>query len=232
MLKDCPHQLKGVLTKLFQLLRETCTASKSWKTSNIVPIPKKPGASEANDFGPIALTSILCKCVERVLSRHITSSVFSSLDHLQFAYISQRGTDDVTVTLFNATAKHLQGPTRYSRVLFIGFTSAFNLMQIHILLQRLMDPGANGSIIHWIRDFLCDRPQRFIIDQSASDEIMLNTGAPQGTILSPLLFSVYTNELTIDYDNFSLFKYADNMALVALLQKGRLRERVCILIMC
>ncbi len=95
-----------------------------------------------------------------------------------------------------------------------------------------MDPGANGSIIHWIRDFLCDRPQRVIIDKSASDEIMLNTGAPQGTILSPLLFSVYTNELTIDYDNFSLFKYADNMALVALLQKGKLRERVCILIMC
>ncbi len=66
-------------------------------------------------------------------------------------------------------------------------------MQIHILLQRLIDLGVNGGIIHWIRDFLSDRPQRVLVNGSVSDEIVLNTGAPQGTIFSPFLFSAYTN---------------------------------------
>ncbi len=86
VLKDCTMQLKGVLTKLFQLLLDSCTVPKIWKTSNIVPIPKKPGASELKDFRPISLTSILGKCMERVLSSHMTASISNGLDHLQFAY--------------------------------------------------------------------------------------------------------------------------------------------------
>ena len=185
-----------------------------------MPLPKKPGATELKDFRPIALTSILGKCFERVISKQITMSVSNSLDHLQFAYKSQRGTDDATVSLFNTLAKHLQFPNHYARVLFIDFSSAFNSMQIHTLLQRLIDIGVNGGIIHLVRDFLSDRPQQVLVNDIRSDITVLNTGAPQGTILSPLLFSLYTNEFQLDQEKFSLFKYADDMALVALLKKG------------
>lgn len=61
-------------------------------------------------------------------------------------------------------------------------------MQIHILLQRLFDTGINGGIIHLVRDFLSDRPQQVLVSNTRSDIIVLNSGAPQGTILSPLLF--------------------------------------------
>lgn len=152
VLKDCTMQLKRVLTKLFQLLLYLGTVPKIRKTSNIVPIPKKPGASELKGSRPIALTSILGKCMERVLSRHMIASISNSLDHLQFTYKSKRSTDYATVTLFNTIAKHLQVPTHYARILFIDFTSAFNSMQIHILLQQLIDLGVNGGIIHWIRE--------------------------------------------------------------------------------
>ena len=226
MLKVCAYQLKGVLTKLFQLLLQTCTVPKSWKLSNIVPVPKKPVATELNDFGHIALTSILCKSMERVVSKHITSSVSCSLDYLQFAYKSNRSTDDATVTLFNIIAKHLQVTNHYARVLFIDFTSAFNTMQIHILLQRLVDLGVNGGIIHWVRDFLSNRPQRVRFSNTVSEEIVLNTGAPQGTILSPLLFSIYTNEFKIHHDHFRLLKYTDDMALVALLKRGNVHTLI------
>lgn len=59
ILKFCSHQLKGVLTNLFQILLHTSTVPNTWKQSNIVPVPKKPGATELNDFRPIALTSIM-----------------------------------------------------------------------------------------------------------------------------------------------------------------------------
>lgn len=113
------------------------------------------------------------------------------------------------------TPWHLQFPNHYARVLFIDFSSAFNSMQIHTLLQRLIDIGVNEGIIHLVRDFLSDRPQQVHVNDIRSDTTVLNTGAPQGTILSLLLFSLYTNKFQLDQENFSLFKYADDMALVA-----------------
>lgn len=62
-------------------------------------------------------------------------------------------------------------------------------MQIHILLQRLFDTGINGGIIHLVRDFLSDSPQQVLVSNTRPDIIVLNSGVPQGTILSPLLFS-------------------------------------------
>ena len=187
VLKENIYELKGIILELFQYLLDSLTIPFSWKMSCIVPLPKKPGATELNDFRPIALTSILCKCFERVISNQITLSVSNALDLFQFAYKCHRGTDDATVSLFNTLAKHLQLPNHFARVLFIDFSSAFNSMQIHVLLQRLIDIGVNGGIIHLVKDFLSDRPQQVLVNDVRSDITVLNTGAPQGTIL----FSVY-----------------------------------------
>lgn len=115
--------------------------------------------------------------MERVVSKHITATVSNTVDYLQFAYKCQRGTDNATVTLFNTLAKHLQIPSPYARILFIDITYAFNFMQIHILLRRLLDPGVNGGIVHWVRHVLSDCPQRVILGNFVSDLTILNTGA-------------------------------------------------------
>lgn len=112
---------------------------------------------------------------------------------MQFAYKPHRGTEDATLNLTNMLTKHLQNSKAYTRILFIDFTAAFNTMQIHILPQRLLDLGADGGLVHWIKDFLTDRPQRVCTRDLFSEELILNTGVPQGCCLSPVLFSVYTN---------------------------------------
>ena len=89
--------------------------------------------------------------MERVVSEHLASSVSDWLDPLQFAYKARRGTEDATITLFNMIANHLQSSKSYVRILFIDFSSAFNTMQTHILLQRLFDLNVNEHMIHWIR---------------------------------------------------------------------------------
>lgn len=60
----------------------------------------------------------------------------------------------------SAVAEHVQQTSNYARILFLDFTSAFNTMKIHILMQRLIDLGVNGGLIWWIKDFLSNRPQR------------------------------------------------------------------------
>lgn len=222
VLKTCAAQLTSVLTRLFQFLLVNCTMPTTWKVSTIRPVPKTTGSKELNNFRPIALTSVLAKCMERVVCHHLSSSIGQQLDPLQFAYKAHRGTEDATLSMVNMVTNHLQKANTYARILFVDFTAAFNTMQVNVLLKRLLDLGLNGGLVHWIKDFLTDRPQKVCVKGVLSDEIVLNTGAPQGCVLSPLLFSVYTNEMTLGLHNskYRLFKYADDMALVGLFHKN------------
>ena len=211
VIKTCRFELTPVLTKLFQLLLNNHCVPKSWKISDIVPVPKKPQATELNDFRPVALTSILGKCMERVIVNHLSSSLNEHFDPLQFAYKRGRGTGDATLTLMNTVSKHIQQPNNYARLLFIDFSSTFNCMQKHILVKRLCDINTNSFLVQWIKEFLTDRPQRVVFSGITSETVILNTGAPQGCVLSPVLFSLYTNEMRIINSTCHLFKYADDM---------------------
>lgn len=219
VLKDCAPQLKGVFSRLFNYLLVAGVPT-SWKSSLIRPIPKKPRASKPEDFRPIAITSILCKTMERVLVDMMTSQVTSVLDPLQFAYRSDRGTDDAVLVLLDSISKQVALPKGQARVLFVDFSAAFNSMKLHILLQRLANINIDKGLILWIRDFLSCRPQRVHINGMLSGVQTISTGCPQGSVLSPLLFSLFTNEFSINFSNFKLIKYADDMALVGLLQKS------------
>ena len=100
----------------------------------------------------------------------------------------------------------------------MDFSSAFNTIQPHLLIKRLLDLGANHTLVLWIKQFLYDRPQRVSLSGIRSDELIVNTGAPQGCVLSPVLFSVYTNAVVSTNALLTLVKFADDMALVARLQ--------------
>lgn len=215
VLKQCSVQLSHVFTRLFQLLLDMHFVPRIWRTSTIVPVPKKPNARDLNDFRPVALTSILCKCMERVVCNRLTTTVADRMDPLQFAYRVGRGVEDATATLLDLILNHLDKPKTFSRVLFMDFSSAFNTLQPHLLISRLLDLQVSPSVVLWIRAFLCDRPQRVSVGGSLSEELVLNTGAPQGCVLSPVLFSIYTNELTCNTSILTLVKFADDMALVA-----------------
>lgn len=129
------------------------------------------------------------------------------LDPFLFAYRPGRGTVDATLTLIDFTVKHTQDSKLYALALFIDFTSAFNTMQVRLLLLRLYNMNVNSALIYWIKIFLTDQPQSVSMNGIFSNELILNTGAP-------LLCLVYTNELQIKSDTAGLFKYADDMVLV------------------
>ena len=86
-----------------------------------------------------------------------------------------------------------------------------------MLLKRLIDLHVNSNLVLWIRDFLQDRPQRVCMNGYLSEEVVLNSGAPQGRVLSPMLFSIYTTHMNLQTAVTSLFKFADDMAFVGLL---------------
>ena len=97
-------------------------------------------------------------------------------------------------------------------------------VQPHVLIKTLLDLGVNSDLILWIRQFLSERPQRVRLngqlgtDPIMSDEIIVNCGASQGCVLSPILFSIYANAISCNNSLLTLIKYADDMALVGCLK--------------
>lgn len=122
--------------------------------------------------------------------------------------------------LVDSVSKQLSLPKRYARVLFVDFSAAFNSMKLSILLKRLADLNVDKGLILWTRDFLSCRPQRVCVNGTLSGVLIISTGYPQGSVLSPVFFSLFTNEFAINDCNFKLIKYADDMALVGLLQNN------------
>lgn len=113
VLKSCCHQLKCVLTRLFQALLQAGIVPPLWKESMIIPVPKGPLVYTVKDLRPIALTSVLCKTMERILVKYLMSSVGLSIDPLQFAYRLNRGTDDAVLTMMNFVTDHLLNSNAY-----------------------------------------------------------------------------------------------------------------------
>ncbi len=98
------------------------------------------------------------------------------------------------LTLVIFVTCHLQNSNSYARILFLDLTSAFNTMMDDILLERLISLGVNRCLVLWIKDVLLSRTQRVWYNGQLSDECIVNTGATQGCVMSPVLFSLYIND--------------------------------------
>ena len=225
VLKSCNEQLCNVFCRLFQLSIDKCIIPKVWKTSKIVPVPKKTNPVEMNDFRPVALTSIAMKCFERIMLNFLMCEVSHLLDPYQFAYRARRGVEDAKLCILNSIYKHLELPKSYVRILFVDFSSAFNTIQPHILLEKLFDMGVNCNFLLWIEKFLTFRPQFVKVNSAQSSVLYSNTGAPQGCVLSPVLFTLYTNDCVSNSENTLTVKFADDAALVGLILDDEISYR-------
>ena len=111
-------------------------------------------------------------------------------------------------------------PRAYCRVLFVDFSSAFNTIQPHILINKLVDLKMNHYVISWILEFLTNRTQYVKFDNHVSDCKVTNTGAPQGCVISPVLFTLYTNDCSINTHNTKLIKFADDSTIQGLIKNS------------
>ncbi|KAI4904741.1 hypothetical protein NFI96_002271 [Prochilodus magdalenae] len=127
VLKACAEQLAGVFTDIFNLSLAQVVVPTIFKTATIVPVPKHSTASTLNDFRPVALTPIISKCFERLVSSHVKSCLPAALDLHQFAYRRNRSTEDAISAALNTVLSHLDCQNSYVRMLFIDFSSAFKI---------------------------------------------------------------------------------------------------------
>uniref|UniRef100_A0A8C7YZR7 Reverse transcriptase domain-containing protein n=1 Tax=Oryzias sinensis TaxID=183150 RepID=A0A8C7YZR7_9TELE len=210
VLKDCADQLAGVFTKIFNRSLHQSIVPPCLKSSTIVPLPKTSTITGLKDYRPVALTPIITKCFEKLVRNHITSCLPSTLDSYQFAYRANRSTEDAITTTLHTALSHLEQPGSCVRLLFVDFSSAFNTILPHRLVSKLEALGLPTSTCLWILDFLTARPQRVRVGSHTSTALTLSTGSPQGCVLSPLLYTLYTQDCTSTHPSNTIIKFADD----------------------
>ncbi len=152
------------------------------------------------------------------MCNHLYNSVLpASLDPLQFAYRSNRSTDDAIAFTLHTALSHLENKNTYVRMLFVDYSSAFNTIVPATQVAKLQTLGLNRSLCSWILDFLTGRSQVVRMGNNTSSPLILNTGAPQGCVLSPLLYSLYTHDCTATHSSNVIVKFADDTTVIGLI---------------
>ena len=130
-----------------------------------------------------------------IVQKQLLYEIDTRLDSHQFAYRKNKSTEDATLLLTDYICKHLELNKTYVRTLFIDYSSAFNTIIPCELIKKLLELNTSPSICLFILDFLSDRKQQVRLPEYLSPYLFTNVGAPQGCVLSALLFIVYTNNL-------------------------------------
>ena len=134
------------------------------------------------------------KRFERIILNQLMKSTKPHLDPYQFAYKHNRSTEDATLTLSHNASLcngNLEKPGSFVRILFIDFSSA---LQPQFMASKLLKLNVNPRLIFWIVDFLVNRSQTVLHQTVPSSSCPISTGTPQGTVLSLILFTLYTND--------------------------------------
>ena len=204
------------ISTIFRKLTRPGHFSICWRTGHITPVPKGSGAGSCpSEYRPISITPVLSKVFERLLAKRLYAYAESNnlFPNLQFGFRKGLGTCDALLTISNTVQKALDLGQEV-RMIGLDFSAAFDRVNHKALLFKLKQLGIGGPFFNILSEFLSNRTQRVVVDGQLGDLRPVVSGVPQGSVLGPLLFILYTHDMWFGLENM-LVSYADDATLLA-----------------
>lgn len=214
MVKHLPISAKKFLLIIFNYIWHVSQCPGAWKEAILTPI-LKPGkdASNPSSYRPIALTSTLCKTMERMVNKRLVWFLESRnlLDSIQSGFRKNRRTTDHLVALESAINKGFSN-SESTVAVFLDISKAYDMVWRRGAVIKLQVIGIRGKMVKWIDNFLSNRTIQVRVAGVLSSVRILDNGVPQGSVISPLIFNIMVNDIPSAV-KCRISQFADDIAL-------------------
>ena len=213
LLMETVDQISIPLARVFNLSLKEGVVPFEWKEANIIPLFKKGSRNKSENYRPVSLTSVICKLLERLIKDHMVDFLVKHklLNSSQHGFLKARSCLTNMLCFLEEITKWIDVGSPVD-IIYLDFQKAFDKVPHQRLLLKLKAHGIGDSITDWIEQWLTDRRQRVVVDGEVSNWKSVLSGVPQGSVLGPILFLIYINDLD-DSITSNVLKFADDTKL-------------------
>ena len=198
------------VTRIFNSSLSLSVFPNAWKLSTIVPLPKVPHPNSASDLRPVALTPLPGKLMEKLICSRLQGWLSENglLTSVQHGFRKKRSTISAIAALLDALYKNINR-NKNSYIIYLDLKKAFDTISHDKMIGKLRALGLDEITLSWFRSYLTDRCQCVKLNNMISDTLPITYGVPQGSILGPILFTIYINDIA-NIVNCGIVLYADD----------------------